>query len=530
MTADFMHEPAIPREGQRKTAAGEPLAGLPGFKRGGFYLHACWRYKYPFAVRTWTLPDYDAMFRLLRGFGLDQVMIWPMSEVTPPPLSEDDTQYLMDFRQIVQKARNRGLECWLTFCPNLSSTDQIRSAPPRDRVFYPYMRKFRLDDATDFNLYARHLLRIMECLNNADGYVFIDGDPGGYPGARPEEFLRLLTAVRGMLDQVAAGQKPKIIPWVWCGWGTDWETEGVWKPDLRKLVQPFLHAIKAAPPVEPWELLPGRSIREGHANGRINLELTEEAGLLDRATLMTYEIIEFEPVPPAFIIQFEDIRRVIRQEMRLAPLTRGIMGNAQQPVTALHNLFYFARCTKDPAWLDKSDDHVLRALADFFGGNPDLLVPAWQITRADLKAIPPDLTERLRHSRLSSEWAECIPGGPALYLDILAGYVETCISVHHCVASFPRTGREAASALRMAVHGLLQWWLRHKYMFSGETAAHFDWAYLPNELVCPLSEWAQRTTSMFDSVFLRELAEEIAEQGGMEVDMASAVIAHLIKR
>jgi len=160
-----------------------------GFRKAGFYLHACWRYEYPFSVRAWALSDYDAMFRLLRGIGLDQVMIWPMSEVAPPPLSDADAQHFLDFRHVVQSARSRGLECWLTFCPNLSSTEQIRSTPVRERVFYPYMRKFRLDDASQFDAYTAHLRGLLTCLNNADGYVFIDGDPGGYPGAKPEEFL-----------------------------------------------------------------------------------------------------------------------------------------------------------------------------------------------------------------------------------------------------------------------------------------------------------------------------------------------------
>ena len=47
------------------------------------------------------------------------------------------------------------------------------------------------------------------------------------------------------------------------------------------------------------------------------LELTERAGLTEKSVLMCYEIIEFEPTPPAVVLQFDDIRRVLRQE---APL------------------------------------------------------------------------------------------------------------------------------------------------------------------------------------------------------------------
>ena len=502
--------------------------GAAAFRKAGFYLHACWRYEYPFSVRAWALSDYEAMFRLLRGMGLDQVMIWPMTEVAPPPLSDGDAQHFVDFRQVVRKARDRDLECWLTFCPNLSSTEQIRSTPVRERVFYPYMRKFRLDDAAEFDTYAAHLHQLLACLNNADGYVFIDGDPGGYPGAEPKEFIRLLHAVRGMLDDVAAGQRPKIIPWVWCGWGADWESEGPWKPDLYKLARPFLQALQSDPPAEPWELLPGRSFSEEHANGRINLELTEEAGLVERSTLMTYEIVEFEPIPPAFVIQFDGIRRVLRQEMRLAPMARGVMGNAPQPITALHNLFYFARCARNPAWLEKPDVQVLRELADFLGGDTDVLTGAWQVARTDLDEIPADLSERVRQSRLSSKWAECIPGGAQSYLEILADFVDARVGVLRCAASSPRTPSEAASELSSAARGLTRWWMRHKYVFSGERGPDFDWAYVHRVLMNPLHRWAQERRDVLDPGLLRDLADEIAEQCGMEADAASMVVSRLI--
>jgi len=51
------------------------------------------------------------------------------------------------------------------------------------------------------------------------------------------------------------------------------------------------------------------------------------------------------------------------------------MGNAQQPVAVLQNLFYFARCVEDPSWLDKTDEAVLRAFAGFLGGEAEILAP-----------------------------------------------------------------------------------------------------------------------------------------------------------
>lgn len=498
-----------------------------GFDHVGFYLHASWVFNYPLAVRTWAQDDYDAMFRLLRGLGVDRVMIWPMSEIAPPPLAESDAQYLRGFQNIVQTAHERGLECWLTFCPNLSTTEQIRPAPVKERVFYPYMRTFRLDNERQFGEYTAHMRTVLACMNTADGYVFIDGDPGGYPGADPRDYFRMLTAIRQILDDVAAA-RPKLIPWIWCGWGADWEGEGAWKPDLRKLVRPFLSELTRNPPAEPWELLPGRSVRDGWGNGRINFELIEEAGLVERSTLMTYEIIEFEPIPPAFVIQFDDIRRVVGEELRYAGTAKGVFGNAQQPVSALHNLIYFARCAKDPSWLEKTDDEVLHAIADMLGGDADLLVPAWKAAAAHLDELPADLPERIRESCLTSELAACIPGGPHAYLGLLADFVRARRTVLRNTSVMPRNPADAAERLRGAVGAIITWWLRHRYVFSGEAGPHFDWnhAHHPS-FIAPLHTWIRDSGVALDAELQHALTDEIASLAGMPRGTAEALVPRL---
>jgi len=502
---------------------------MPLFKTRGFYLHACWTYRYPFAVRTWQPGDYEGMFHVLRQLGLNQVMVWPMAQIVPPPLSQTDAAHLTALREVGRKAHEAGLQCWLTFCPNLSSTEGIRGFPMPERPFYPFLRRFLLDDAAQFESYIAHLGDLLGCLNNADGYVFIDGDPGGYPGAQPPEFLAMLRGVRSILDRVATEGRPKIIPWIWCGWGADWEKEGAWKPDLRKLVRPFLRALVAEPPDEPWELLPGRSAWEDHANGRVNFELAEEAGLISRSTLMTYEIIEFEPSAPAFVLQFDHIRRVIRQEMGYGGQARGIMGNAQQPVTALHNVFYFAQCARDPGWLERTDREVLGAFAEFLGGDPAALVPAWTCAYAGLDPLPPDTSARLRVGRLTSDAAQHIPGGPQEYLDILADFVDARLGVVRNIAESPRSAVDAGRRLSGAVHALVRWWSRHRYVFSAGGNGPFEWKYTHPLLLRPLLEWIQAAKSLFDESLQNELASEMAESGAMTRETAEKAVSALIR-
>lgn len=467
------------------------------FDRRGFYLHASWQYDYPFAVRTWSRDDYAGMFKLLRSLGLNRVMIWPMTELAPPPMSEDDRRHFHDFRRVIEDARDTGLECWLVFCANLTTTVDVRGVPFKDRVFYPNKRTLRLDVPVEFDAYMTHLADILGCLNNADGYVFIDGDPGGYAGAQPAEFLRMLQGVRDALDRVAVGRRPKVVPWVWSGWGAHGDEIGdFWNVDLREFVRPFLAALKQTPPAEPWELLPGRSVRDGHANGRINFALAEEAGLLDRSTLLTYEIIEFEPTPPGFVDQLSDIRRVIREELPLAGQVRGIMGNAQQPICGIHNLFYFARCASDPAWLDKSDEEALSALAEFLGGPKELLVPAWRSGHLDLHEIPEELPARLRDCALTSECARMIPGGPALYLDLLAEFVAARRTVLEQTRDIPGTVEDAEDRLVHVAMAFMKWWSRHHYVLFGDKGPGFRWRYIHWALMKPYYEWIRQVTPL----------------------------------
>jgi hypothetical protein len=491
-----------------------------GFAKRGFYLHASWNYAHPFAVRTWEPDDYRGMFALLRALGLNRVMIWPMTEIAPPPLSDEDRARFIAFRDIVRDAHDHGLECWLVFCPCVSTTEAIRSAPFAERAFYPHMKTFRLDDLAQATAYTAHLQDLLGCLNNADGYVFIDGDPGGYAGARPSDYFTLMHAVREVL-----GPGPSVIPWVWSGWGADWETEGPWKPDLHRLAGDFLEALKADPPGEPWQLLPGRSNREGQANGRINFELVAGAGLLDRSTLLTYEIIEYEPTPPAFILQLDDIRRVIRQELPLVPEVRGIMGNAQQPVTALHNLFYFAQCTCDPAWLDWTNEEVLNAFAKFLGGNPEVLVPA--LSSAHTGDISPDLPDRVRASALRSEEARCIPGGPERYLEILAAFTETRATVLRHTAEQPDSSSAAAEHLSAAAIALVRWWSMNRYVFSGEQGPGFRWGHTHPVLVQPLLTWVAAAKPLLDEAALGEAAKRLANTGLLEYEEAEVALAGL---
>ncbi|HPG44859.1 MAG TPA: hypothetical protein PKW76_04190 [bacterium] len=483
----------------------------PGFATRGFYLHRGWQYRYPFAVRSWNAEDFHNFFLLLRLLAFDRVMIWPMTEMAPPPLSAQDEHALRDFSAVIDDARLCGLRCWLVFCPNLTSHAEIGQQPFHDRIFYPFLRRLRFDRSEDSALLISHHEQILRCLPNADGYVYIDGDPGGYPGAKPDDYFSFLAAAHAILRQWHCGPEPaSLIPWIWAGWGSNWETLPAWHDDLQRFVVPFLRYLLEHPPAEPWEILPGRSIREGWANGRIIFDLVEKAGLLARSTLLTYEIVEFEPTPPAVVLQFDDIRRVLRQEYRYRSQVRGIMANAQQPVMALPNLYCWALCTADPVWLERRDEEILSHFASFLGGDAQVLIPAWSVASRQVVDLPADLPSRLRDLHLSAEPSRYLPGGSEKYLQILAEFAAVRMAILQKTNAAARNRRDFAKGVVGAMQALIRWWIQHGYVFTGEKGEGFRLEYCHAVLLSPLQQWIKSCRCSLDHTTLQAMARELS--------------------
>ncbi len=430
------------------------------------------------------------MFTFLREFGFNLVMFWPPFESTPAPIGKAEHHQLLFYRDLVERARRKGLEVWVAQTPNCTVRPEIAAIPVEERHLYPYRVDVRLDDSAARDAYLAHRSEMQKILNNADAYVTIDGDPGSYPDAKPQAFVDVLLADRANIDR--HGTHPstqKIIPWLWSGWGADWEKNGLWNEPIELLNRPLLEEIKRVMR-EPWELMPGRSHRDDWANGRTNFALAEEAGLISQSVLLTYELIEFEPTPPGITIQFDHIRRVFRQEKELIARARGIMGNAQQPITALPNLYFFGRAAQDWTYLERSDDEVLRDLAKFLGGDPELLIPAWDCLRRGLQDIPDNLPERLIQSTLQSVVAAHLPGGPACYLKILAAYVKVRTSILQECEAVSSAGFEAhAETVCQCLAHAYEWWLLNRYVYSGDSGSGFRLKHVQSELLAPLITW-----------------------------------------
>lgn len=476
----------------------------PGFKHCGFYLHEGWHFNHPFAVRSWSRADFAAMYGLLARLGYDRVMNWPLLEAIPASLTPADAAALREFRETIDDAHEAGLEFWLVQCANLTPPASIGERPWKDRNPYPVWKRVRLDDPAEAAAYFAHRRAMLAIVNSADAYVTIDGDPGGYAGAKPEEWLAVFRADRAALDAVgAAPSRQRLVPWVWCGWGT----ERIWGPGLVPAVQASLDVLQQGMP-EPWSLLPGRSSRDNWANGRINVELAVAAGLMPKSTIFCYEAIEFEPSIPAAVLQLGQIRRILREEARFAATADGVFGNAQQPVMVLPNLFFFARAARDLTYLDTPDEQVLADLAAVLGGNPEILVPAWRCLELPLADLPADLADRLRGTRLTGEAAAFIPGGPDRYLEILAAQVASRRAFLAAIAVPPQSADDAARRLVAATVAVMDWWRVHGYVNAGDPGTPFAWQFVRAEDRAAIAAWVKEHVPEPDAV--RPLVERLA--------------------
>ena len=505
----------------------EPAAG---FKHRGFYLHEGWLFEYPFAVRSWKREDFAAMYQLLERLGFDRVMNWPMFESIPAPLSDADAQAIRDYCRTIDDAHAAGLEFWLAQTANLTPPPSIAAKPWKQRNPYPVWKHVRLDDPAAAAAYFAHRRAMMAIANSADAYVTIDGDPGGYGGAQPREWLSVFLADRATLDARGTGPgKQRLIPWVWCGWGT----EKVWGGSPSNPPEQIVPFVKAALETlatgmpEPWLLLPGRSNPPDRANGRVNIGLTAEAGLMPRSTLFLYEAIEYEPSIPGSKLQFADIRRMLRNEAPYAATADGVFGNAQQPVMVLPNLYFFARASADLSYLDTPDQEVLGDFADLLGGDRALLVPTWRCLELPLDQLPADLPDRLRKATLSGEAAAFIPGGPRRYLDILAAEVESRRGFLGAIAAPAGSSDEAAATLAAATRALVGWWRVHGYVNDGDEHTPFQWRFVRKDDVQALRKWAEVSVKDRQAV-IAAAAHTLAAAGILDEEEAAKRLAEIV--
>ena len=104
----------------------------------GMYVHQHWSYNHPYAARTWTLDDWQGYLDGLKKLGFNTVLIWPVLETMPDPLTKSDEQNLDKIAQVIDFAhKTLNMRVLIALCPNvIARNDEASKYTFVERPFF----------------------------------------------------------------------------------------------------------------------------------------------------------------------------------------------------------------------------------------------------------------------------------------------------------------------------------------------------------------------------------------------------------
>ena len=327
------------------------IKSSPRFVKRGIHLNG-WAFNYPYTFRCWREEDWRRYIDLQTFQGVNLLYLWPFMEIMPTPLSDDDKAYLEEVRRIIEYAQvQQGMEVWIMQAVNRVATDDCGVLDPRHR---PYWRPSQPDlnpgDPVQFAKIAESHETLYRILTNADGFCFIDCDPGGWKDSPSSELLKILLNARKCLDRYSVkGVNTKLIHWLWGSWGCMF----VAMEKRLEVMRQTLRLFKAELP-EPWELICGMVDF---------LPLCREEKVLDKTIFLPYSTIEDEPSYPCTNLDLNRIRSAFDAVEKYTEI-KGVMANVQTPLLQFPHLYYWNMLAWDSSCRNRSDDDILLEAAE----------------------------------------------------------------------------------------------------------------------------------------------------------------------
>ncbi len=424
---------------------------MPG-KILGMYIHQHWAYGHPYAARTWTIADWTGYLDGISRLGYNMILIWPMLETMPDPLTESDRENLEKIRQVIDLAHGRhGMRVYIVLCPNVCArNEEAASYTFVERPFFHTDARVDPADAAAFGRLMAWREELLQSLGQADGLFVIDSDPGGYPGSTNIEFVYLLNAHRTILDRIRPGME--LYYWHafgWEGYARFYETGELVIPPIEEAQEAMRLLAKQAP--EPWGL--------ATAKGK---EAAEPIGLGDRVLAFNYGAVEGEPSFP--MTRFDD---GFAYEGGRNGGARGVLGNSQTHCVQLPNLFAFARGAQG---LPAEEADYIRFAEDLLPGHGEAIVAGWRaLAGEDAEAMD------AAKGRLAAVAAGTLAPGPLRgllfgdgrrFLEDLVRQLDMAATMrrfHAAVHATPRDAALTAETFRAFVDAAAAWQARHDY-------------------------------------------------------------------
>lgn len=325
----------------------------------GMYVHQHWSYQHPYAARTWTFEDWLGYADGLKRLGYNTVMIWPMLETMPDPLTPSDTAHIEKMARVIGTLHSEfGMRVYITLTPNVCAKNaEAANYTFEDRPFFCCDERVNPANAQARAAMMAWRERLLRPLAAMDGLTIIDSDPGGYPNSTNAEFVQLLADHRAILDRLHPGIE--VVYWIHAGWqayGRYYAT-GYFEWGLDSEIEDTVRGL-AVRLAEPWGVTGAR------------LKVVEQAGQAARVFPFPYGLIEGEPSFPMTNFTLDLAERVQKES---GP--RGIMGNAQSHCLQLPNTFAFARAAQGHS---VSETDYVSFADDLLPGAGRRVVNAWK--------------------------------------------------------------------------------------------------------------------------------------------------------
>ncbi len=348
----------------------------PSIAVRGIHLNG-WPLNYPYAFRAWKEEDWKRFVDIAWAQRINLFYLWPFMEIIPLPLTPEDEAYLQEVRRVVDYAQNqRGMEVWIMQSANRIGVSDCGSRDPRLRTYWVMGTCQQDMNPGEPEALARamaHFEALYRIVDNADGFCFIDSDPGGWPGSPLSDQSRIFNGARALLDRYNThGKSTKLIDWMWLGWGrhpTGAESGKRGVDFMQDTIRNF-----GATLAEPWALIAGLSPY---------LESAKATSTLGKTVYLQYGAIEMEPAFPATNLGLQPVRDVFDTVERY-PGLKGVMGNNELTILQLPRTFYFFESAWRLASKARAEPDVLQDLAErLYPDHAALVARAYEHLRAE---------------------------------------------------------------------------------------------------------------------------------------------------
>lgn len=428
-------------------AAAEPTPPPKPSPVVGMYVHQHWPYNHPYAARTWTIEDWRGYLDGLHRLGFNTLVIWPMLETMPDPLTPSDRENIEKIANVIRIAHaDFQMPVYLVISPNVMPDSAAAGQSTfQDRHFFHCDFRINPADADAVALMMKQRARLLEPLAAMDGLFIIDSDPGGYPGSTNPEFVNLLAQHRKLLDRLRPGIE--LVYWMWAGWpayARFYETgEFAWgKPEE---FEEAIELIEAAG-LEPWGIA-------------CTQERARQLGRADRVLMFQYGAIEGEPTMPLTNFGGEQAHTFGRPGG-----LRGVLGNSQTHCVQLPNLLAFARGAAGKP-LPKDADYVAFA-NDLILGRGAAIVSGWEALAGTdpvvMRAQADQLEQIAAQPLTTGPLKGLLFGDPARFMQDLVLQLRYQAAFRDVVAA-AQAKVNPAEPLQVYLTALEAWYARHGY-------------------------------------------------------------------